>query len=214
MLNFLAFLGWNPGTEQEIFTEDELVNAFSMSRIVKSGARFDYDKALWFNSQHIQMADLNRVNGIVSELINENGRTVSEEFVSQFVALYKDRVKVLGDFVQSAEVYLGDLSDYEESFVRKKWNRDLNGHFIILRERLTSIGSFDVESIQDVIKPYIQENALNFGVVFQLMRTALSGSPKGPDLFAMMQLMGKETVLLRMKKCLDVFDAIQAQKNG
>ncbi len=214
MLNFLAFLGWNPGTEQEIFTEEELITAFSIDRIIKSGARFDYDKALWFNSQHIQAADPDRMNAIVSKLIKEDGQSASDEFVHQFVALYKDRVKVLGDFVQSAEVYLGDLSDYEESFVRKKWNSDLNGHFITLRESLSATGAFDVEAIQDVIKPYIQENALNFGVVFQLMRTALSGSPKGPDLFAMMQLMGKDTVLSRMESCLEVFDAIQGKSNG
>ena len=214
MLNFLAFLGWNPGTEQEIFTEDELVRAFSLDQIIKSGARFDYNKALWFNSQHILAADSEYLNTTVSKLIKEHGYDVSEAFVSEFTALYKDRVKVLGDFVQGAKVYLGELTDYEESFVRKKWDDELNAHFVALTERLSAIVSFDVESIQDVIKPYIQKNALNFGVVFQLMRTALSGSPKGPDLFAMMQLMGKETVLARMQTCPGIFDAIQAQANG
>jgi glutamyl-tRNA synthetase len=214
MLNFLAFLGWNPGTEQEIFSEEELITAFSVEHIIKSGARFDYDKALWFNSQHIQTLDPHRINEIVAQLLKKHGFTAPEKFVNQFVTLYKDRVKLLEDFLPSAEVYLGDLTHYEESFVRKKWNGDLNDHFNVLRERLSSVESFDNDSIQDIIKTYIQDNALNFGVVFQLMRTALSGSPKGPDLFAMMQLIGRETVLVRLEKCLEVFDAIQAKPNG
>ncbi len=214
MLNFLAFLGWNPGTDQEIFSKEELIMAFSIEHIIKSGARFDYDKALWFNGQHILAIDGKKLNGIVSGILEENGYHPSEDFVDQFVALYKDRMKVLGGFVQSAAIYLAVLTQFEESFVRKKWNSELNQHFRTMRVRLTSLESFDTESIQDVIKPYIQDNALNFGVVFQLMRTALSGSPKGPDLFAMMQLMGKEEVLSRLLSALDIFDVIQTKQNG
>jgi len=214
MLNFLAFLGWNPGTEQEIFTKEELINSFTVDHIIKSGARFDYDKALWYNSQHILLADAQKINKIISQSLLDQGVIASDEFVDQFVALYRDRVKVLGDFTESAVVYLTDLDHYEEAFVRKKWNSDLKNHFKVLRERLSAIASFDSDSIQDVLKPYIQDHALNFGVVFQLMRTVLSGSPKGPDLFAMMQLMGREAVLYRMEKATDIFDSIQLQNNG
>jgi glutamyl-tRNA synthetase len=214
MLNFLAFLGWNPGTEQEIFSKEELIGAFTMQNIIKAGARFDYDKALWFNSQHIMALDSPSLNMLVSKVLADHDLTASDDFVGQFAELYKDRAKVLDDFVSNAKVYLGSLNDYDPSFVRKKWNADLHAHFDVLADLLAAATSFDVVAIQDVMKPYIKDNGLNFGVVFQMMRTAIAGSPKGPDLFAMMELMGQEAVVARMKKSLDIFDTIESTPNG
>ena len=207
VINFLAFLGWNPGTEQEIFSLDELIETFSIKRIVKSGARFDYDKAKWYNQQYIiKTSDVELAKMIRSEVSTD----YSDEYLAKACELMKERVETVGDIPKVGAFLFGTPTEYDAKMIRKKYKEDNDPHFIALTELLGSVDTFDAESTQAAIKGYIGDNELSFGAIMPVLRLATSGTMKGPDLFEMMELLGREEVLNRMKGGLNTIKEIKA----
>lgn len=207
VINFLAFLGWNPGTEQEIFSLDELIETFSIKRIVKSGARFDYDKAKWYNQQYIiKTSDVELAKMIRSEVSTD----YSDEYLAKACGLMKERVEMVGDIPKVGAFLFGTPTEYDAKMIRKKYKEDNDPHFIALTELLGSVDTFDAESTQAAIKGYIGDNELSFGAIMPVLRLATSGTMKGPDLFEMMELLGREEVLNRMKGGLNTIKEIKA----
>jgi len=209
-LNFLAFLGWNPGTDQEIFSLDQLVEAFDLSDIVKAGARFDIDKAKWYNQQYIINSASSDLLAPVQEILRNNKVDVSDDFALKFIDLMKERVNLLPDFYNNAPYFFTDQFDYDEKTIRKKWKEQNIPHVKTLFGMIEDMEDWTTESLQEMIKGYITSNELSFGNILPFVRVATAGTMKGPDVFAMMALLGKEEVVKRLHSGLVKFDEIKA----
>ena len=210
VLNFLAFLGWNPGTEQEIFTLDELVAAFTLDNIGKSGARFDFDKAKWFNQQYIIHTDSAQLAQRVRPLIEAHGHQPSEAYLTEFINMMKERVVVLNDFWTNGYYFFEDFQDFDEKNIRKKWKPEQRAVYDALYEAVSAIAPFDAETIKQEVEQFMQARELGFGAILPILRIGLTGTMKGPAIFEMMALLGKEEVLRRLQRSYQRFDAYVA----
>jgi len=188
LMNFLAFLGWNPGTEQEMFTMDELVEAFSVEKIVKSGARFDFDKIKWFNQQYIISTDDDILVDQIMDEVKERGYRDDRDFLRAFVGMMKERVEKTSEFIPNATYFFERPSSYDEKTVRKKFKEENIPHFQAIAEIIANHAA----GLQDLIKGYITDNGLGFGQILPVLRVAITGSMQGPDLFEMMELLGSK----------------------
>lgn len=208
VINFLAFLGWNPGTEQEIFSLDELVNSFSIKRIVKSGARFDYDKAKWYNQQYI----IKTANEVLAAMIRSEVSTIySDEYLAKACGLMKERVETVGDIPTVGNFLFGSPTEYDAKMILKKYKEVNDSHFVALTGALENLENFSAESTENTIKGYIEANGLSFGAIMPVLRLATSGTMKGPDLFEMMELLGHDEVLVRMRDGLKEIKKIKSE---
>ena len=205
VINFLAFLGWNPGTDEEIFTLSELEKEFQISKIIKSGAKFNFDKAKWYNQQYL----INTDDDALAQLIKDNvekeiGSKVEFGFLKSFVGMMKERVMTLNEFVSSGIYFFSNDFEYDEKTIKKKFKVENALHFENIIHSLESLSEWKTVDIQDVIKGYIAEKDLSFGAILPIIRICLAGTMKGPDVFQLMELLGPETVISRLKSGLEV----------
>lgn len=208
-INFLAFLGWNPGSEQEIFSLKELISNFSLEQIVKSGARFDIDKARWFNQQYIIAEDDTEIARYLKEFEPKHYGEVEEGFLLQFVALMKERVELYPDFYKKAYYFFEEVKEYEEKMVRKKWNEDRAGYIKDLTEIFAN-SEFEASALKAELEKYMAEKEIGFGDVMPFLRIALTGTTKGPDLFETLSLLGKERSEKRLAQAIIAFNEVVA----
>ncbi len=200
MLNFLSFLGWNPGTEQEMFTVEGLIEAFSLEKIVKSGARFDIDKAKWYNQHYIIAKDNNDIAEILKPMLADKGYTYKDEaYLLSFIDQMKERVQTYPEFLSNGYFYFERPGIDDEKTARKKWKVENEVHFDNIKKAISESEDFSSEKLQEIVKGYITNNELSFGAIFPILRIITSGTMKGPDLFEMMSLLGKEEVLSRFE---------------
>eukprot|EP00903_Cladosiphon_okamuranus_P000459 g457.t1 len=209
VLNFLAFLGWNPGTEQEIFQLDELVQAFSVEKIGKAGARFDFDKAKWFNQQYIMNTPDAELVATIKPLLAKEGVDKDDAFLTTFVELMKERVIVYGDFWENGQYFFRDIEQYDEKNVRKKWKPENQSLFETLRDQLLALDSPDEAAVESCVKGFMEANELGFGAVLPILRLGVAGTMKGPSIFAVMALLGMDIVAERLNKAFVVFNEIK-----
>ena len=204
VVNFLSLLGWNPGNDEEVFSLEEMTKLFSLEKIVKSGAKFDFDKAKWFNQQYIINKDAKDILAILrASSIAKKIENNDDEFMLKLISMMKERVTVYPDFINSGQ-YLFDLpAEYDLKTLNKKYKPENQTHFDNILALIQSDEKFTAESLSNAIKSYITDNELSFGAIFPILRIVLSGTMKGPDLFAMMELIGKEDVLVRWKEGFD-----------
>lgn len=207
-INFLALLGWNPGDDREMFEIDELIGAFSLDKIVKSGARFNIDKAKWFNQQYLLKKSDKEFAELISPYLEDANFEFENESLVKIAKLMKPRIELLPEIVNKARFFFTDDFDLDEKIVRKKWKSPNKEHVIELRNKLDSIEIFNKGDIEDIIKGYIEENSLSFGNIFPLLRVAVTGTTKGPDLFETMEILGKNKVLSRFDAAFDRFKCI------
>lgn len=212
-INFLAFLGWNPGTEQEIFSLKELCEAFSIDKISKSGARFDYDKARWFNQQYLHTVDATELANMVAPLAKEKGYDVSLDFLTRFCELMKDRVSTLPEFFSEGPYFFHGVEFYDEKNILKRWKPESRGDMDALIDVLENADPFEAATLEQGVKNFVNERGLKMGQVFPLLRIALAGTMKGPDVFRMIALLGKTETVSRLRKALDVFDEVLTKSN-
>ncbi len=212
VVNFLAFLGWNPGTEQELFSMEELIKEFSLEKVVKAGARFDYDKARWFNQQYLMAADEAELLTKVRPLAKEKGYEVEDAFLAQFIGLMKERVVVLNDFMDKGYYFFEPVKTYEEKPIRKKWKPERLAQFEDLRQRIQQCDPFDAATLHAAIKNFVEESELGFGNVLPILRIAICGVMKGPDIFEILALLGKEEVDTRLSKGYEAFNQLANNK--
>lgn len=208
VINFLSFLGWNPGTEQEIFSLEELCEAFSVEKIGKAGARFDFDKAKWFNQQYIISASNESLSAAIRPIIASKGHQPSDDYLAAFCGLLKERVTFLPDFWESGYYFFEEVKVYDEKNIRKKWKSERREKFDNLCLQLKNLEAFNAENIETTVKSFMSENEFGFGDVLPILRISLSGTMKGPSVFDMMALMGKELVVNRLAKSYDDFTKI------
>ena len=208
-INFLAFLGWNPGTEQEIFDLEELSNAFSIENIGKAGARFDFDKAKWFNQQYIINGNQDRLGKLVKPLLEDKGYEVDDNFLAGFLALMKERVVLLPDFVENGYYFFERVKAYDQKTIRKKWKPELRPQFDTLLNDLIALDDFSSTSIKAKVENFMEVHELRFGDVLPILRLGVTGTTKGPSIFDVMELLGQVEVLERMKIGYKYFDEIE-----
>ena len=210
VINFLAFLGWNPGTEQELFSLEELVSVFSLDKVGKSGARFDYEKAKWFNQQYIIKTDDRVLAKMVRPIIEAKGFKPNQVYLEQFCSLMKERVTLLPEFWEKGYYFFDAVKEYEGKPIRKKWKPERREQFETLRKAIKDIDSFDAEHIEAVVKTFVQESELGFGNVLPILRIGVSGTMKGPSIYEIIALVGKAETDARLAKAYDVFDEMKA----
>ncbi len=209
VINFLAFLGWNPGTEQEIFSLKELCEAFTIDRIGKSGARFDYEKAKWFNQQYIMATDNDTLAKQLSPRLNEKGYEADADYWAGFCGMMKERVSLFTEFLDSGYYFFEPVHTYEEKPIRKKWRPDRRAGLLALNDQLNALDAYHADAIETEVKSFMGANELGFGDILPFLRIALSGTMKGPSVFDMMALLGKEKVTNRLLKAFDHFDEVK-----
>ncbi len=205
-LNFLALLGWHPGGEQEIFSLDELIKVFSIEHIGKSGARFDYEKAKWFNQKYIHATDNAELARLIRPYAEQRGYRSDEAFLSQVAALMKERVTFLPDFTEQGQYLFGPVREYDFETIQKKWNPAQQGVFEELIAEIDAMADFHAPLVEERVKHFIHEKNLKPGDVLPLLRLALAGTMKGPAVFDMAALLGRAETVSRLHRALEVFN--------
>lgn len=197
-LNFLAFLGWNPGTEQELFSLEELVNAFSLERINKAGAKFDVNKAKWFNQQYLKQMD-------IAELAQTYLPQLPSPAAEAFVHLFLDRVTFPYEISQLVHEFSQKPHIYDEAVLANKWNLEAQNGLQVIAANLPNCSLWEAEEIKNTIHASLEAAGIKMGKVMQMLRVALSGNGAGPDLMISMHLWGKEEVIERLNAALSAF---------
>ena len=207
--NFLALLGWNPGTEQEIFTLEELISAFSLERVNKSGARFDPDKTKWYNQHYMQTYDnTDLANAFMLSLKNKELDLPKDknngDYIKQVVSLIKERATFVKDFWELGSYFFLAPSEYDEKAVKKQWKEDTVAIMTQLLSLLEGTEDFGSENLETQVKQWISENELSFGKVMPPLRLVIVGEMKGPHIFDIMALIGKTDSINRIKTAITV----------
>ncbi|WP_342265222.1 glutamate--tRNA ligase [Cardinium endosymbiont of Philonthus spinipes] len=190
LLNFLALLGWNPGTHQELFTLKALIEAFSLERLGKSGVKFDIAKAKWFNQQHIKQQGLAAWADYFSKEAAKEGVSCSQEEAIAICNLVKDRITFPKDFWQEGRFFFFEPLDYEAELIEKRWNQQTKEGMVAFTESLTALAAWN----GDQIKPLLQKTP----GIMPLVRMALTGNMAGPDLTEIIILLGKDKAYKRL----------------
>ena len=204
VINFLALLGWNPGTEQEMFTLDELVEAFDISRCSKAGAKFDYQKGIWFNHEYILQKSNEEIATLFAPIVANNGVDVPMERVVKVVGMMKDRVNFVKELWPLCSFFFISPTEYDEKTVKKRWKEYSAQQMTELAEVLKDIDDFTVEGQEHVVMKWVEEKQYKLGDVMNAFRLALVGIGKGPGMFDISAYLGKEETLKRLYRAVEV----------
>jgi len=207
MANFLATLGWNDGTEQEIFTMEELIDKFSLDRVQKSPARFDEQRLLWLNGQHIRALSLDDLYERIENFWTDAAKATSEEQKKQVLALVQDRLKTLTDLPVLTSYFFEEPAPQWEMVssnkqLKKLSTDDIRG-LLTATETALEASEFTAEAIQDTLNTLLETTGQKPGILFSLIRLALSWAPFSPALNDTIAVLGKETVLGRLRVALE-----------
>ncbi len=201
-INMLAFLGWNPGTDQEIFSLEGLVEAFTLEKVSKSGARFDFDKAKWFNQQYLRHKSNGELAEIIKPELAKQGLVIDDDRLVRIVELVKDRATFPNDIIEEGRFLMETPTGYDEKVVAKKWNEQSAGYVKDIRDRLAEAQDFSAANTEKLFKGYLEENSLGFGKVAPQMRVAVTGKGMGPGMFDIFEILGQDEVISRIDRAL------------
>ena len=200
--NMLAFLGWNPGTEQEFFKLNELVEAFEIDRVHKGGAKFDPEKTKWFQQHYMHEADDKVVAEKLEKIIEEKEIKVSSDYVLKVVTLMKERAVFVNDIWDQGYFFFLAPTSYDPKNAKKAWKDDTADLMQELIQVLEKQEDFKAENVQADVKAWIQQKEVGFGKVMQPFRLALVGAMQGPDLYEIAEMIGKEETISRLEKAI------------
>ena len=204
VINFLALLGWNPGTEQEMFTLQQLVEAFDISKCSKAGAKFDYQKGIWFNHEYILQKSDDEIAELFAPIVANNGVDESLERITQVVHMMKDRVNFVKELWPLCSFFFIPPMEYDEKTAKKRWKEDsakVLGQLCGVLERITD---FSVEGQETIVKDWIEKMGYKLGDVMNAWRLALVGEGKGPGMFDISAFLGKEETIRRTRRAIEV----------
>ncbi len=202
-INFLAFLGWNPGTEQEIFNLEELINAFSIERIGKSGAKFDIDKARWFNQQYLNNKPAAELTGYLKADLDSAGISYDDVDLEKVCDILKGRITFPSDLLKEGKFLFITPEDYDEQVVRKKWNPLAVEFLESYRDRILAVDTLTAENAKATLDNLLEEKGVKLGQVMQALRLAITGSGTGPDLMEILAVLGKEESAKRLNNAIE-----------
>ena len=197
-INMLSLLGWNPGTEQEIFSMAELIEAFSLDRVSKAGARFQPDKAKWFNAQYMHSLSDEQLAPYMQPVLKAHGIETSDELAGKAAGIMKERMTLTTDMWDLTSFFFVAPAEYEEKLAKKQWKGDNPAMMKALREVLAGIEEFSKENTEAVVRAWIEANGYSLGQVMNTLRLALVGAGKGPGMFDVTEFIGKEECLKRI----------------
>ncbi|MCR5069457.1 MAG: glutamate--tRNA ligase [Prevotella sp.] len=204
VVNFLALLGWNPGTEQEVFTMEELIAAFDISRCSKAGAKFDYKKGIWFNHEYILKKSAEEIAGLFAPIVANNGIEASLERITEVVRMMKDRVNFVSELWPLCSFFFIAPQEYDEKTVKKRWKENSAQVMTELVEVLQGIEDFSIEGQEPVVMSWVTEKEYKLGDVMNAFRLCLVGEGKGPGMFDISAFLGKDETIRRIKKAVEV----------
>lgn len=204
VINILALLGWNPGTDKELFSLDELIGEFSLQRVNKAGARFDPEKARWFNQQILHSKSNRELANLFMSELQARGFSKSLEFVEKVVGQVKERASFVSEFWEQSSFYFESPKEYDAKTRKKFWKEDTPAIVARCIGILEETNPFNAENTEDRIKDYILSQELGFGKVMNPLRLAVVGAGKGPHLFDIFDMIGKEETLRRLQKAIEV----------
>ena len=200
LLNFLALLGWNPGTDQEIFTKEELIKLFDLERVSKSGARFDIEKAKWFKHQYLHQKNSEELAKEYLKILSEKNVNSSQEIVEKIVALIRDRATFITDFWELSSFFFIAPTQYDEKAMKKQWKENSSEILDKIVNILGSQEDFSSANTEHIVKEFITNNGFSLGQVMPLIRLALVGDMKGPHIFDIAEIIGKDETIKRLEK--------------
>jgi glutamyl-tRNA synthetase len=206
LINFLAFLGWNPGTEQEIFSIQELIDTFSIERIGKAGARFDILKAQWFNQQYLKAKPNEELADHLLASLPPN--SCSKEKAAKICGVLKERVTFTHDFAAQAKFFFEAPVEYDPQVVSKKWNDDAVRVLTAYSHALTSIANLTAEVAKTTLETVTTTLGIGTGKILQALRVSITGSASGPDLMLSIEILGAEEVVSRINRALSTLKKV------
>ena len=204
VVNFLALLGWNPGTEQEMFSLDELVEQFDIHKCSKSGAKFDYQKGIWFNHEYILRKSNEEIADLFAPIVANNGVDESMERITQVVAMMKDRVSFVKELWPLCSFFFIAPTEYDQKTVKKRWKEDSAKVMGELAEVLNGIDDFSIEGQEPVVMKWVEDKGYKLGDVMNAFRLTLVGIGKGPGMFDISAFLGKEETIKRLQRAIEV----------
>lgn len=197
-VNMLAFLGWNPGSDREIFSLSELISEFSLERVGKSGSKYDFSKTKWFNQQHLRLKpDHNVFEDLISlnkELLDRH----TKEYILSVISLVRERATFESDILLEGRCFFFDDVEFDTSSISKKWAPELTNNLTELLGQLFSIKNFSNTEIETSFKDYLSKSGLSFGKMMPMLRIAITGKLAGPSMFETLALIGKEKMKERI----------------
>jgi len=205
-INILALLGWNPGTEQEHFTLEEMTDLFSLERVSKGGAKFDQQKAHKINAHYLQQKNDEDLARMFHVKLKEKGFKPELDYVTKVVSLVKERVSFVDEMWEQAYFFFKAPEEYDPKTVKKRWKEHTPELMQELKEILEGIDPFTSEKTEEAVKNWIAEKELGMGAVMNAFRLCIVGTSKGPHMFDIIELIGKEETLKRIEKAIEVLD--------
>lgn len=203
VINFLAFLGWNPGTEREMYSLDELAELFDITKCSKAGARFDYQKGIWFNHEYILAKSAAEIADIFAPIVAENGVNETKERITKVVEMMKDRVNFVSELWPLCKFFFVAPTEYDEKTRKKRWKEDSAQQLTELMQVLEGIDDFSVEGQEAIVHQWIEQKEYKLGNIMNAWRLTLVGEGKGPGMFDISAFLGKQETLDRMKRAIE-----------
>ncbi|MBO6217560.1 MAG: glutamate--tRNA ligase [Prevotella sp.] len=204
VINFLALLGWNPGTEQELFTLEQLVQAFDITRCSKAGAKFDYQKGIWFNHEYILGKSNEEIANLFAPIVANNGVDATMEQVTAVVGMMKDRVSFVKELWPLCSFFFIPPVEYDEKTRKKRWKEYSAQQMTELSQVLNSIDDFSIEGQEPVVMKWVEDKGYKLGDIMNAFRLCLVGEGKGPGMFDISAFLGKEETLSRLNRAIEV----------
>jgi glutamyl-tRNA synthetase len=206
VINFLVLLGWGTGSNEEFFSLEELEGKFSIEKISQSSARFNYEKAQWFNQEYLKRTLNEEIAAQLGPLSIKRGYNVSEAFLTQFAGLMKERVTFVTEFLDKGYYFFEDIREYDMSNVTKRWKPENRAKFDELKTFIAALEFGDPIEMENATKAWINENGLKMGEFLPILRIAFAGTMQGPGIFDMAVLLGKPEILRRLDLAYAAFD--------
>lgn len=203
VINFLALLGWNPGNDQEIMSLDEMVKLFDIHRCSKAGAKFDYVKGIWFNHEYILRMSNEKVAQLFMPILKEHGIDAPMDKVITVVGLMKGRVNFIKELWDTCKFFFVAPTTYDEKTVQKRWKEDSPEMMTRLADILESLDDFSLAHQEEVVMKWIEDNGYHTGNIMNAFRLTLVGEGKGPHMFDISEVLGKEETVSRMRRAIE-----------
>ena len=201
-INLLALLGWNPGTEQEFFSLEELSEIFSLERVVKSGSRFDPEKAKWFNKHYFQEKSVEELSDLFKPVLNDKGISASDEKIQNVVAEVKERCQFVSEIWEQSSFFFEVPESYDAKTVEKRWLPETSAQLTAICEVFSVVEIWELTKIKEAFSNFMNEKGWNFGAIMNPLRLCLVGGNVGPDLFKICGILGKEETIERIKTAI------------
>lgn len=202
-LNILAFLGWNPGTEQELFSLDQLVDAFTLEKTQKAGAKFDPDKARWYNHQYLQKKSDEEITELFMPVLKENNIDKNTDYVKKVISLVKERADFIKDLWKHSDFFFVAPNEYDQEVIKKRWKEESPGLLTGLLEVLRTVMPFNSSEIETSVKKWMEKEQISSGQLMPALRLSLVGTSRGPAVFDIISLLGYTETEKRIKQAIE-----------